>query len=95
MRQLQLTLLLIVVILLLFGGCGDAGAQEGRIALKAAVWQGRDNGDFLRQIEAFNENNSEYYVEIVEYEYPESQGDLYERLTKDILAGKGPDIINL
>lgn len=95
MRQLQLLLFLIVIVILLFGGCANAGTQDGRTALKAAVWKGGDNGDFIRQAEAFNEKNSEYYVEIVEYESPESSGDPYERLTKDILAGKGPDIISL
>lgn len=66
-------------------------ASEDRIVLSVAVPYA--NGAFTRQVNAFNEENETYFVEIQVYE-EESMNAFSNRLTMEILSGKGPDMVN-
>ena len=72
----------------------DTGLSQERTHLTAAVLY--KDQSFTNMVEQFNASNQEYYVEIQVYEATEWDGsDALERLTMEILAGGGPDIIRL
>lgn len=53
------------------------------------------DADLYRQVEAFNETHSEYQIQVEEYMRSEiSEEDGIARLQREIMTGKGPDIID-
>lgn len=95
-KRIQIILLLTAILLVFFGGCasrdeGESGSPN-RIILTAAVL--RKEKSFLDMVEAFNQSNQQYYMEVKVYEAEEWDGsDALQAITMEMLAGGGPDMI--
>lgn len=94
----RFTLLLFVLWMccMVLSGCADRDEEENkapnRIILTAAVL--REEKNFVNMVEAFNQNDQEYYIEIKVYEAEEWDGsDALQRMAMEMSAGGGPDII--
>ena len=77
-------------------GCDDRAEEKNasldRIVLTAAVLRKEKN--FLDMVEAFNEDDQEYYIEVKVYEAEEWDGsDALQAIAMEMLSGGGPDII--
>lgn len=88
----------ILGLIMLFTGCGrrEPGAESGstgKTTLTLAAFG--ENREIMRQVEAFNDQNEEYQIRIEQYvrsDEPETDG--IARLQREIVSGKGPDIID-
>lgn len=67
--------------------------KDERQKIALAVFE--ENPDIAKQVTQFNEENKEYYIEIVKYERAAvSEEDGIAKLQREIMAGNGPDIID-
>lgn len=93
--------LMLIMGLLLFGGCGvkasteqgdvlSAENPEGRIVITLDTWQ-KSVADLDQEVMAFNQSNSKYFVRMITYEDMEPEDFLTARSVK-ILTGRGADI---
>lgn len=92
-------------------GCGAAGETEsgretgnpnpltepaGRTVLTVAAFNAADR-ELTERVNAFNQTNTEYFVEIMGYEWDGREEHLADSfatwLTMQILSGKGPDMV--
>ena len=78
----------------LIGGCGASqGQTKGAVTLVIASFG--DNEEIHEQADIFNENHTDYQIEIRQYfRYEQEEGDGIQRLQREIVSGNGPDIIN-
>lgn len=78
----------------LIGGCGVSQEQtKGAVTLVLVSFG--DNAAIREQVAIFNENHTDYQIEIQQYSrYEQEEGDGIERLQREIVSGNGPDMIN-
>ncbi|MCL2052695.1 MAG: ABC transporter substrate-binding protein [Lachnospiraceae bacterium] len=86
---------LLITFIGFFTACGVSDSnQAGKTILELAIFE--DNPKVNEQVAIFNKNNDTYEITIKKYERspfePENDGIL--RLQREIMAGKGPDIID-
>ena len=71
---------------------GGSVLKEPEVLLLAAF---EENGERSRQVELFNETHDDYKIEIQMYERSEKlEEDGRARLQREIISGKGPDMID-
>lgn len=91
-KEIGFVLLMIASILLT--ACGQQnGQKKGITVLTLAIFE--ENPEVSKQVALFNQNNTSYSIEIRQYErsdQPEEDG--CARLQREILSGKGPDLID-
>lgn len=86
--------LLCVLGLLLFSGCGSADAAlDEPIQLTLGTY----NNSYLSIVEEFNNTQSDYYIEIVDYSDGGkiSREQAIKRLNAELATGEGPDLFYL
>ena len=84
--------LLCVVLVLLLVGCKNDTEDEVTTLTLASFG---DNSELSEQVELFNQNHTDYKIEIKQYQRSEHiEEDGIAQLQKEIISGKGPDIIN-
>lgn len=105
----QLFAAFLVMLCIPFAGCGAAGEPEsgqetgnpltdpaGRTVLTVAAYYASDR-ELTARVNAFNQTNQEYFVEILEYEWDGLEGNPADSfvtwLTMQILSGNGPDMV--
>lgn len=77
---------------LLLTGCGSQ-SEENRVTLVLADFA--NDYELQKQVEIFNQNHTAYQIEIKQYQrFEQEDGDGIERLQREIVSGKGPDLIN-
>lgn len=88
----------ILGMIILFTGCGknEQGTEPGNGAVTTLTLAAfGENRELAEQVELFNEQNEEYRIQIEQYvrsDQPETDG--IARLQREIISGKGPDIID-
>lgn len=87
-------MLICLIVILLIGGCGVSQEQtEETVTLVIASFG--DNREIHEQAAIFNENHTDYQIEIRQYfRYEQEEGDGIQKLQREIVSGNGPDIIN-
>lgn len=86
--------MIFVMAALFMGGCGEQEGQEGdKITLVLAAFG--ESPELERQVTLFNQSNEEYQIQIESYQRSElSEEDGRARLQREIMSGKGPDMID-
>lgn len=97
--SMKKSFLLIMLLALCMTACGNSvkgtnsKEQDNRKVLELGVFC--SNSEVSRQIKKFNESSKEYRIEIKEYEINNTTyGDGIETIQREILSGKGPDMID-
>ena len=87
-------MLICAIAIWLIGGCGVSQEQtKGAVTLVLVSFG--DNAAIREQVAIFNENHTDYQIEIQQYSrYEQEEGDGIERLQREIVSGNGPDMIN-
>lgn len=85
------TIILFLVLSLVLSGCGQQQKESGKKKLVLASFG--TSPELENQVAIFNEGNERYSIEIEQYNRYE-EGDGIDRLQKEIVSGRGPDIIN-
>lgn len=96
-NKIRKAVLLLAIIFLT--SCGkdtllsNQNQNDGRQKIVLGIFE--ENPDIAKQVTQFNEKNNEYYIEIVKYERSSiSEEDGIAKLQREIMEGKGPDIID-
>lgn len=92
-------ILLFLLAILFVTGCGAQNKQSQEMnenekeVLVLATFE--ENSKITKQVDIFNQNNDTYKIEIKTYERTtQSEEDGVAKLQREIMSGKGPDIIN-
>lgn len=87
-------ILLLVIILISLTGCSNSDEYNSeKTQLKLAVFE--DNASVAEQVKLFNETNSSYEIIIEKYNRSTiASEDGILQIQREIVSGKGPDIIN-
>lgn len=92
-------ILIFILTALFVTGCGARNEQSqetdenGKEVLVIATFE--DNPAVNKQVDLFNQNNDTYKIEIKKYERAtQSEEDGVAKLQREIMSGKGPDIID-
>lgn len=87
---------LLAMMVLCLTGCGvqeNVGNEKEPAILTLAMFE--KNSQLREQVALFNQNNTEYQIEIVEYQRSEIlEEDGRAKMQREIISGKGPDIID-
>lgn len=85
-----------VVLSLCFAGCGNRSNMDDEESITTLVMATFDNSTYLReQVDAFNLEHDDCKIEVREYERSEEiEKDGILKLQREIVSGKGPDIID-
>lgn len=86
--------LICVTMILLLVGCGKNEENENQVETLVLASFSNDTS-LMKQVEAFNQNHTDYKIEIKQYmrsEYVEEDG--ITQLQREIVSENGPDIIN-
>ncbi|MBQ6888134.1 MAG: extracellular solute-binding protein [Lachnospiraceae bacterium] len=89
-------IIIVLTLILLLTGCGESKKQvteDGKEILVLASFG--ENQKINEQVEAFNQKNKNYKIEIKRYERSEQpEDDGIAQLQREIMSGEGPDIID-
>lgn len=90
----KLCYLTVIVLSLLFIGCGQRqGESDEVVILTLATFS--DSAQLKKQVELFNQKQTGYCIEVKQYYRSERiEEDGVAKIQKEILSGKGPDIIH-
>lgn len=100
--KLNKVLFVCTCLTMLFTGCGrreessiEGMDGSGHEAVTLVLADFGNNYELRQQVENFNKSHASYQIEIRQYQrFEQEDGDGIERLQREIVSGKGPDIIN-
>lgn len=92
-KGIMIVLFTVLFFLTACGSNGDNISEDGRIVLTLGTVS--DSQDLKKQVEVYNQNHSEYVIEIKAYGDLAVEGtDAMNMIQMEIAAGEGPDIID-